>query len=89
MFQAKHTGKATTFTGLNLHMSLQKKMIGGREIHEVEDGYWWIEVGGDDLKIIEDAESIRDELLKYVYGIFDYIKNSGNSRNPGILFWTG
>ena len=39
-------------------------MIGGREIHEVEDGYWWIEVGGDDLKIIEDAESIRDELLK-------------------------
>lgn len=77
LFQAKHTGKATTFHRPKFAYEFTEKMIGGREIHEVEDGYWWIEVGGDDLKIIEDAESIRDELLKYVYGIFDYIKNSG------------
>ena len=77
LFQAKHTGKATTFYRPKFAYEFTEEMIGGREIHEVEDGYWWIEVGGDDLKIIEDAESIRDELLKYVYGIFDYIKNSG------------
>lgn len=36
--------------------------------------FWWIEVGGlsDTLK---DAERTRDELMKIVYGVWDYIKN--------------
>ena len=89
LFQAKHTGKATTFYRPKFAYEFTEEMIGGREIHEVEDGYWWIEVGGDDLKIIEDAESIRDELLKYVYGIFDYIKNSAKSPEAWdlVLDW--
>ncbi|HEY3328751.1 MAG TPA: FAD-dependent oxidoreductase [Capsulimonadaceae bacterium] len=38
------------------------------------DNYWWIEVGG--LKdTINDAEAIRDELMKVVYGVVDYTKN--------------
>lgn len=40
--------------------------------------YWWIEYGGDeDLDPIADSEEIRDELWGIVYGIWDYIKNSG------------
>ncbi|MFI3238485.1 MAG: FAD-dependent oxidoreductase [Lachnospiraceae bacterium] len=77
LYEAKHTGKPTTFVRPSWAYELTEEMIGGRNIHEVDDGYWWIEVGGDDLKVIEDAEDIRDELIKYAYGAFDYVKNSG------------
>ncbi|HHV96121.1 MAG TPA: FAD-dependent oxidoreductase [Clostridiaceae bacterium] len=38
--------------------------------------YWWFEFGGT-LNTISDNEKIKDELQKLVYGIWDYIKNSG------------
>lgn len=38
--------------------------------------YWWIEIGGLQ-DTIADAESIRHELMRTVYGICDYLKNSG------------
>ncbi len=77
LFQAKHTGKKVDYIRPAFAYELTEKLLGARKIHEVENGYWWVEVGGDDLKTIEDAEDIRDELLKYVYGAFDYVKNSG------------
>lgn len=42
----------------------------------IKNNYWWIELGGmrDTLK---DAEEIKNELLSVVYGVWDYIKNSG------------
>lgn len=42
----------------------------------IESGYWWIELGGTQ-DTIADAEEIRDELLKVVYGVWDHIKNKG------------
>jgi len=50
-----------------------------RGIHKegnVYSGYWWIEIGGL-LDTISDNESITLELRKLVYGLWDYIKNSG------------
>lgn len=38
--------------------------------------WWWIEYGGV-LDTIKDTEVIRDELMAMVYGVWDYIKNSG------------
>ncbi|WP_127581898.1 FAD-dependent oxidoreductase [Paenibacillus koleovorans] len=38
--------------------------------------YWWIEWGGE-LDTVHDNERIRDELWSVIYGIWDYIKNSG------------
>lgn len=40
----------------------------------VDSGYWWIELGGEDEDIIRDGEKIRDELLKCVYGVWDHLK---------------
>lgn len=42
----------------------------------IKNNYWWIELGGmrDSLK---DAEEIKNELLSVVYGVWDYVKNSG------------
>lgn len=48
-----------------------------KENYAVESGYWWIELGGE-KDTIGDAENIRDELLKTLYGIWDHIKNKGN-----------
>lgn len=37
-------------------------------------GYWWIELGGEN-HAIHDTETLRDELLKIVYGVWDHLKN--------------
>ncbi|MBQ8082096.1 MAG: FAD-dependent oxidoreductase [Clostridia bacterium] len=44
----------------------------------VDAGYWWIELGGQYDDIIEQAEEIRDELMKCVYGVWDHLKNGGD-----------
>jgi hypothetical protein len=41
-----------------------------------EMGYWWIELGGEHDSI-RDTESLRDELLRITYGVWDHIKNRG------------
>lgn len=45
--------------------------------YDIESGFWWIELGGD-KNTISDAEEIRDELLKTLYGVWDHIKNKGD-----------
>jgi hypothetical protein len=56
--------------------------------------YWWIEYGGDeDLDTVADADEIRDELWAVVYGVWDYIKNSGEFPDEEVdnlvLEWVG
>ncbi|MFD0673257.1 FAD-dependent oxidoreductase [Cohnella sp. GCM10027633] len=51
--------------------------------------YWWIEWGGE-LDIVHENERIRDELWSVIYGIWDYIKNSGNFDAANMtLEWVG
>lgn len=53
--------------------------------------FWWIEVGGCD-DTIKDAERIRDELMKIVYGVWDYIKNVAPEREQArnwAIEWLG
>ncbi len=38
--------------------------------------FWWLELGGL-LNTIDDAESIRDDLYKVTWGVWDYMKNRG------------
>ena len=53
------------------------------------DNFWWIETGGEQDSIA-DAEEIRDDLLKIVYGVWDLVKNNskGIGRNYDIE-WIG
>ena len=56
----------------------------------VDSGYWWIELGGDWDDIIGQAEGIRDELLKSVYGVWDHLKNVGDHGVENYdLDWVG
>ncbi|MBB6637735.1 FAD-dependent oxidoreductase [Cohnella thailandensis] len=51
--------------------------------------YWWIEWGGE-LDTVHDNERIRDELWSVIYGIWDYIKNSGQfDAETMTLEWVG
>ncbi|MBR5868119.1 MAG: FAD-dependent oxidoreductase, partial [Clostridia bacterium] len=52
-----------------------------------EENYWYMELGGEDDSI-DDTEILRDKLLKVAYGIWDYIKNSGdyNADNWSLSF---
>ena len=43
----------------------------------MEYGYWWAEWGGE-LDTIKDNETIRDELLAVILGVWDHIKNGGD-----------
>jgi hypothetical protein len=51
---------------------------------------WWIEWGGR-LDTIHDTETIKWELWKIVYGVWDYIKNSGEFPDAAnhALDWVG
>ncbi|TFE29490.1 FAD-dependent oxidoreductase [Cohnella luojiensis] len=51
--------------------------------------YWWIEWGGEHDTVHEN-ERIRDELWSVIYGIWDYIKNSGKFDSANLtLEWVG
>ena len=55
----------------------------------LEYGYWWVEWGGT-LDTIKDNESIRDELLAIMLGIWDHIKNGGDhGADNWVLDWFG
>ncbi len=47
---------------------------------EITSGYWWLELGGTEWNVIDDAELTRDEMLKIIFGIWDYIKNHSNRK---------
>ncbi len=51
---------------------------------------WWIEYGGR-LDTIHETETIKWELWKVVYGVWDYIKNSGAHPDSAnlTLEWVG
>lgn len=53
------------------------------------DNFWWIEIGGD-RDVLKDAEEINAELSAAVYGVWDYIKNSGKfDSGKWELDWVG
>lgn len=56
---------------------------------QANSNFWWLEVGGMQDTIV-DAESIRDELLKIAYGVWDCIKNHPDGRgHQWELEWIG
>lgn len=60
------------------------------EKYDVKSGYWWIELGGDWKDIIGQAEDIRWELYRTIYGVWDHIKNGGNHGAENYeLVWVG
>ncbi len=61
-----------------------------RKIKHVKEGWWWIELG-DEVDIIGAREETRHKLMAHFYGVWDYIKNSGDypEAENMVLDWVG
>lgn len=68
---------AYTVTEDDLKERGHSHMVTQMEHYGIDSGFWWLEIGGTQ-DTIKDGESIRDELLKYLYGVWDHIKNGGD-----------
>lgn len=77
LFSTVDMGHKVPFHRPEWAYEITEERLGSRKIGELTHGYWWVELGGDHRSTITDAEEIQTELMKYVYGVFDYIKNSG------------
>ena len=62
-----------------------------KRFHNIrKDYFWWIDIGGE-RDTINDAEKLRDELLKIAFGVWDHVKNHCTKFDAGnlALDWLG
>ncbi|GGD69739.1 FAD-dependent oxidoreductase [Paenibacillus nasutitermitis] len=92
LFYTKDTGQPVKYIAPSFAKDIQSTSIPlKRVIRSGDNGcaYWWIEWGGEH-DIVHDNEAIRDELWAVIYGIWDYIKNSGQFDSETMtLEWVG
>ncbi|WP_433162520.1 FAD-dependent oxidoreductase [Kribbella sp. CA-247076] len=92
LFYTKDTGAPVRFVPPSFARDITETAIPDRRIIRSDlngCAYWWIEWGGE-LDVVDDNERIRDELQAVVYGIWDYLKNSGRFDADNLtLEWIG
>jgi hypothetical protein len=74
MFSAVDTGKPHEFIPPSWAKKITHENIPFRKHDFIQWGYAWIELGGEQ-DMVHDTDAVRDELLSYLYGVWDHIKN--------------
>ncbi|MEO5995173.1 MAG: FAD-dependent oxidoreductase [Chitinophagaceae bacterium] len=91
-FYTKNTAKPVRFLAPSFALNDITKIPRYKSFNAKDQGckLWWIEYGGR-LDTVHDTEIIKWELWKVVYGVWDYIKNSGNFPESAnmTLEWVG
>jgi hypothetical protein len=91
-FSTKDVGVPVKFTPPSWALKDITKIPRYRQFNTNMQGcnFWWIEYGGR-LDTVHQTEEIKWELWKVVYGVWDYIKNSGNfpEAETMTLEWVG
>jgi len=92
LFAARDTGKPVEFTPPPwIYKFPDEASLPHRDHRNFSFGFWWIEYGGT-MDTIKDAEKIRDELLRILFGVWDHIKNhcvhSDRAKNYDLV-WVG
>lgn len=91
-FYSKDVGHPVNFVPPSFALDDITKIPRYRSFNAGEDGcrLWWIEYGGR-LDTVHDTEKIKWELWKVVYGVWNYIKNSGQfpAAETLTLEWVG
>lgn len=77
-FYSRDTGKPVEFIAPSFALKDITKLPKFHQLNATSSGcrLWWLEWGGR-LDTVHDTEKIKWELWKVVYGVWDYIKNSG------------
>jgi hypothetical protein len=91
-FYSKDVGRPVKFVPPTFALDDITKIPRFRSFNTQDYGcrLWWIEYGGR-LDTVHDTETIKWELWKVVYGVWNYIKNSGNFPEAETLTleWVG
>ncbi|WP_428656144.1 FAD-dependent oxidoreductase [Runella sp.] len=91
-FYSKDVGKPIKYVAPSFAHDVTQKVPKFRTFNSQEFGckLWWIEYGGR-LDTVHDTETIKWELWKVIYGVWNYIKNSGNFPEAAnlTLEWVG
>lgn len=91
-FYSKDVGKPVRFVPPHFALDDITKIPRFRSFNAQEYGcrLWWIEYGGR-LDTVHDSERIKWELWRIVYGVWNYIKNSGEFPESETLTleWVG
>lgn len=91
-FYSKDTGKKVHYKAPSYAIDVSKEIPRYKSFNTKDIGcrLWWIEYGGR-LDTVHDTEAIKWQLWKVVYGVWDYIKNSGNFPEAEnlTLEWVG
>ncbi|OME87318.1 pyridine nucleotide-disulfide oxidoreductase [Paenibacillus sp. FSL A5-0031] len=92
LFYTKDAGQPVKYIPPSFAKDISQTSIPVRRVMRSGDSgchYWWIEWGGE-LDTVHENERIRDELWSVIYGIWDYIKNSGKFEADNMtLEWVG
>lgn len=94
LFYTKDAGHPVKYIAPSFAKDITKTAIPLKRVLKSGDSgcyYWWLEWGGDStMSTLYDNESIRDEVWSVIYGIWDYIKNSGKFDAENMtLEWVG
>lgn len=74
LFTSKDMGYPVKHPQLPWANNYSEEDLALRNHEEITSGYWWIELGGNRYHTINDAEKIRDELVKSLAGVWKHIK---------------
>lgn len=90
LFMADKMDKPMPFTPPSWARKYTFKDFEYRGIRSYEYGYWWLELAGE-YDIINDGRELRHQLLAVLFGVWDYIKNSGDHPDSEnwALTWVG
>ncbi|MFD2256015.1 FAD-dependent oxidoreductase [Luteolibacter algae] len=91
-FYSRDTGKPVSYVAPSFALKDITKIPRYKNFKAGDTGcqLWWLEHGGR-LDTIHDTRQIKQDLLGVIYGVWDYIKNSGNFPEAEnlTLEWVG
>ncbi len=91
-FYSRDAGRPVRFVAPSFALKDITKLPKWKQLNPTLSGcrLWWLEWGGR-LDTVHDTETIKWELWKVVYGVWDYIKNSGKFPEAANLEleWVG
>ncbi|MFI3315869.1 MAG: FAD-dependent oxidoreductase [Rikenellaceae bacterium] len=90
MMMTKDMGRPVPFIAPDYAIPYHGSDDKHRKIKQFEEGYWWIELGSD-YDIIGERQEMHKDIMAYFYGVWDYIKNSGEYPESAnmALDWIG
>lgn len=86
LIQLRKTGRPSKFIPPEWATAIPEDVLQFRipHVEHTSENFWYLELGGN-RDSIHDTEEVRDELVALAYGMFNYIKNSGNV--PDADYW--